>query len=114
MAALYSLDQRELRHYSAARMRMGSAWKTKYGMRRVRVDLPTLEEALFAAAGLTPDSNEQLQIAAELMHLSVDKVQAESQRVNRQTASTARSLRHRGHRNSVIVERRPLRRIASR
>ncbi len=49
---------------------MGSVWKTKYGMRRVRVDPPTLEEALYAAEGLTPDTNEQLQIAAQLMDLN--------------------------------------------
>ena len=60
---------------------MGSVWKTKYGMRRVRVDPPTLEEALYAAEGLMPDSSEQLQIAAELMHLPVETVRA--QRVTR-------------------------------
>ena len=97
-----------------ARVRMASTWKTKYGMRSVRVDPPTLEEALYAAEGMTPDIQEQVHIAAELMHLPVDKVQAEAQRVNRQPASTARSLHHRGHRSSVIVERRPSRRIASR
>ena len=72
---------------------MGSVWKTKYGMRRVRVDPPTLEEALYAAEGLTPDSSEQLQIAAQLMHLPVETVRAEAQRVTRPRDRTTRSLR---------------------
>ena len=72
---------------------MGPVWKTKYGMRRVRVDPPTLEEALYAAEGLTPDSSEQLQIAAELMHLPVDVVRAEAQRVTRRRAAPRRPCR---------------------
>ena len=34
---------------------MSEDWKTKYGTRRVRRDPPTLEEAIFAAAGITDD-----------------------------------------------------------
>ncbi len=90
---------------------MGSVWKTKYGMRRVRVDPPTLEEALYAAEGLTPDSSEQLQIAAELMHLPVDTVRA--QRVTRRRDRTTPSLPRR-HGGSVIVETKHSRRFASR
>ena len=92
---------------------MGSVWKTKYGMRRVRVDPPTLEEALYAAEGLTPHASEQLQIAAELMHLPVDTVRAEAQLVTRRRARTAPSLPRR-HSGSVIVETKHSRRFASR
>ena len=92
---------------------MGSWWKTKYGMRRVRVDPPTLEEALYAAEGLTPDSSEQLQIAAELMHLPVETVRAEAQRVTRRRARTTPSLPRR-HSVSLIVETKHSRRFASR
>ena len=53
------------------------AWKTKYGPRRVRVEAPTLGEAIFAAQGLTDDPAEQTEIAAALMGLPPDKVRAE-------------------------------------
>ena len=53
------------------------AWKTKYGPRRVRVEAPTLGEAIFAAQGLTDDPAEQTEIAAGLMGLPPDKVAAE-------------------------------------
>ena len=43
---------------------MSTTWKTKYGPRRVRNDPPTLEEAIFAARGLTEDVQEQVEIAA--------------------------------------------------
>ena len=81
--------------------------------RRVRVDPPTLEEALYAAEGLTPDSSEQLQIAAELMHLPVDAVWTEAQIVTRRRACTAPSMPHRQS-GSVIVESKHPRRFASR
>ena len=92
---------------------MGSVWKTKYGMRRVRVDPPTLEEALYAAEGLTPDSSEQLQIAAQLMHLPVETVRAEAQRVTRPRDRTTPSLPRR-YSGSLIVETKHSRRFASR
>ena len=43
---------------------MSARWMTKYGARRVRVELPTLEDALFAAEGLTDDVHQQIHIAA--------------------------------------------------
>ena len=75
---------------------MGSVWKTKYGMRRVRIDPPTLEEALYAAEGMTRKFQEQIHIAAELMHLPVDQVRAEGQRIIRQKARTMQSPHHGG------------------
>jgi hypothetical protein len=90
---------------------VGSTWKTKYGMRRVRIDPPTLEEALYAAEGMTRNFQEQVQIAAELMHLSVDQVQAEGQRIIRQKTRTIQPMHNSG---PVIVDRKPARRFASR
>jgi hypothetical protein len=90
---------------------MGSVWKTKYGMRRVRIDPPTLEEALYAAEGMTRNIQEQIHIAAELMHLPVDQVQAEGQRITRQKARTIQSPHHGG---PVIVDSKPARRFPSR
>ena len=38
---------------------MSQDWNTKYGTRRVRREPPTLEEAIFAAVGITDDHDEQ-------------------------------------------------------
>ena len=55
---------------------MSTTWNTKYGPRRVRHDPPTLEEAIFAARGLTDDVEQQIDIAAGLMEVSADEVRA--------------------------------------
>ena len=55
---------------------MSTIWKTKYGPRRVRHDPPTLDEAIFAARGLTDDVEEQVAIAAGLMELPLEDVRA--------------------------------------
>lgn len=54
----------------------GQTWKTKYGPRRVRQETPTLEEAIFAAQGLSDHIDEQTEIAATLMGLPRDQVRA--------------------------------------
>ena len=46
---------------------MSEDWNTKYGTRRVRRDPPTLDEAIFAAIGITDDQAAQAEIAASLM-----------------------------------------------
>jgi hypothetical protein len=53
---------------------MTEAWKTKYGPRRVRRDPPTLDEAIFAAQGLTDDPQAQVEIAASLMDVPLESV----------------------------------------
>jgi hypothetical protein len=53
---------------------MSTTWNTKYGPRRVRHDPPTLEEAIFAARGLTDDVDEQIAIAAGLMEVPPEEV----------------------------------------
>ena len=55
---------------------MSTTWNTKYGPRKVRHDPPTLEEAIFAARGLTDDLQQQAEIAAGLMELPLETVQA--------------------------------------
>ena len=54
---------------------MSEVWKTKYGSRRVRHDPPTLEEAIFAARGITDEIEGQAEIAASLL-MSVPTVKA--------------------------------------
>jgi hypothetical protein len=90
---------------------MGVTWQTKYGVRRVRVDLPTLEDAIFAAEGLTPDTQEQIRIAAELMQLPLEQARSEAERILKdRSARRPETVRTRQSHGRVIVERRPPRR----
>jgi hypothetical protein len=88
-------------------------WKTKFGLRRVRHDPPTLEEAIIAASGLTDDVSEQVEIAASLMGAPADEVRAamKASAMLQKHASTV-VLAHgtRGAR-AVVVERKPSRRL---
>jgi hypothetical protein len=86
-------------------------WKTKYGVRRVRHDPPTLEEAILAARGLTDDIDAQVEIAAGLIDRPREEVMAAARQVqrkdvNRTVAFTSRS----GFQRAVVVERKPSRR----
>jgi hypothetical protein len=94
---------------------MSEDWNTKYGPRRVRRDPPTLEEAIFAAAGITEDHNAQAEIAAALMGMPLDAVQAEVKKQSRVAARGGGVTRviagEQGAQRSVVVERRVVRRI---
>ena len=98
---------------------MGSAmsqdWNTKYGPRRVRRDPPTLEEAIFAAAGITDDLNEQAEIAASLMGMPLEAVTAEVKKTSRiQARSATRVIAgEQGAQRSVVVERRVIRKFGN-
>ena len=91
---------------------MAGAWKTKYGMRRVRRDEPTIQEAVFAAKGLTGNLQEQAEIAAALMSLPVEEVMPEviKARSVRQPVDTIAFTKREGTQRAVIVERKPARR----
>jgi predicted nucleic acid-binding protein len=54
---------------------MNATWKTKWGVRRVRHDVPTIEEALIAAENLATDQAQRVEIAASLMGVSVAEAQ---------------------------------------
>lgn len=56
---------------------MSEIWQTKFGLRRVRQDPPTLEEAIAAAQGLSDELEEQIEIAAGFMSMPIDAVRAE-------------------------------------
>src|SRR3954463_9707849 len=91
---------------------MNQSWNTKYGTRRVRRDPPTLEEAIFAAIGITDDQEAQAEIAASLMGLPVESVQAEVKKVGRVTRSSTRVITgEQGAQRSVVVERRGIRKF---
>jgi hypothetical protein len=95
---------------------MSTTWNTKYGPRRVRHDPPTLEEAIFAARGLTDDIEQQIDIAAGLMEASADDVRAALKKApppRKPTATVAFTSRG-GTERSVVVERKTPRRTLSR
>jgi hypothetical protein len=87
---------------------MSTTWKTKYGTRRVRVEPPTIEEALFAAEGLTPAPEQQIRIAAVLMQLPLEQVRAEAQRI---ITTRGRSFHGATRRSPVVMERKIPRQI---
>ncbi len=94
---------------------MSGVWKTKYGMRRVRHDPPTLEEAIFAARGLTDDLEGQVEIAASLMGLPPEEVRvAALKAAQRKDVKPATIVRAARSERAVVVERKAPRRIISR
>jgi hypothetical protein len=93
---------------------MSEDWNTKYGTRRVRRDPPTLDEAIFAAIGITDNQEAQAEIAAALMGLPVDAVLAEVKKQSRANArATTRVIAgEQGAQRSIVVERRVVRKFA--
>jgi hypothetical protein len=98
-------------HWEEQLFTMTEAWNTQYGPRRVRRDPPTLEEAIFAAEGLTDDPQAQAEIAASLMDVPVDQVKEAIKKARRSTLRPihVRSI-DRGAQRAVVVERRVSRR----
>ncbi|MBR0705921.1 MULTISPECIES: hypothetical protein [Bradyrhizobium] len=95
---------------------MSADWNTKYGTRRVRHDPPTLDEAIFAAVGITDDQEQQAEIAAALMGMPLDVVQAEVKkqaRTNSRITATRVIAGEQGAQRSVVVERRVVRRFST-
>jgi hypothetical protein len=98
---------------NTAKAEMSTTWKTKYGPRRVRHDPPTLEEAIFAARGLTDDLQEQIEFAAGLMEAPVEEVRAAIMKspAPRKPAATLAFTSRGGTERSVVVERKAPRRM---
>ena len=95
---------------------MSEDWNTKYGTRRVRRDPPTLDEAIFAAIGITDDEEQQAEIAAALMGMPYEAVLAEVKKQSRANArvSTTRVIAgEQGAQRAVVVERRAVRRFGN-
>lgn len=94
---------------------MSKVWNTEYGPRRVRKEPPSLDEAIFAASGLTDDPDEQAAIAASLMDVPLETVKVAMLK-NRQRKDVTRvSVTGRtGLAREVVVERRPARRSGAR
>ena len=81
---------------------------------RVRHEPPTVEEALAAAAALTTDPPQQAAIAAGLMGITVEEVQAHSARAaaTRRFALLARRATDGPMRRRPVVVERKVRRMA--
>lgn len=92
-----------------------TVWKTKYGPRRVRHDPPTLEEAIFAAQGMTDNMQQQVEIAASLMDLPLDEVKKAVLKTGavRRTINTVAFTEREGTVRSFVVERKKVRRPAA-
>lgn len=92
---------------------MTETWETKYGLRRVRHDPPTLEEAVIAAQGLSDELAEQIEIAAGFMALPIDVVRAEILKTAKPslTARVVVTPGREGAARTVVVERKPSRRV---
>jgi hypothetical protein len=97
----------------------GTAWKTKYGARRVRHEGPTLEEAIAAAQGLSDDRDEQIEIASSLIGLPQEEVRAAlltlppaRKELTRSVISTATSPGAAARPRVVVVETKRSRRVA--
>jgi hypothetical protein len=59
---------------------VSQTWKTKYGSRRVKQALPTIEEALTAAECLSDDFEQQIEIASSLLGIEAEEVRAVAKR----------------------------------
>jgi hypothetical protein len=94
---------------------MSEDWNTKYGPRRVRRDPPTLDEAIFAAVGITDDQEAQAEIAASLMGMPLETVLVEVKKVARSSArsSTRVIAGEQGSQRSIVVERRVVRKFGN-
>ena len=81
---------------------MGVTWKTKWGVRRVRRESPTIEEALIAAESLADDPVKRAEIAASLMGVPIEDVQALA--AKRAAKSRGRASLVAGRNRAVVVE----------
>ncbi len=81
---------------------MSATWKTKWGVRRVRRDNPTIEEALIAAESLAADPVQRAEIAASLMGVPVDDVKALAAKQAAKTRGRASLVT--GRTRAVVVE----------
>ena len=92
------------------------AWDTKFGLRRLRYEAPTLQEAITAAQGLSDELNEQAEIAASLIGMPHDQVRTELLKVASPRKGVIKSVAIAGPASTlstIVVERKPVRRVIS-
>ena len=81
---------------------MVATWKTKWGVRRVRRETPTIEEALIAAESLASDPGQRAEIAASLMGVPVEEVKVLAAKQAAKTRGRASLVA--GRTRAVVVE----------
>lgn len=90
---------------------MSETWKTKYGLRRVRRDPPTVDDAVLAAQGLTDDLEGQIEIVAALMSVPAEQARRAVLKMRRSDSRLTIPGRS-GVARAVVVERKSPRRAA--
>lgn len=80
---------------------------------RTRYEPPTLDEAVFAAQGMSDVISEQVEIVAMLMGVSQEEASRRVMQHSRPQRTIARTVlsRRTGTERTVVVERKPTRRI---
>ena len=87
-------------------------WETKYGLRRVRRDPPTLDDAVLAAQGLTEDLEGQIEIVASLMSVTPEEARRAVLKARRPDSLLTIAGRG-GVARAVVVERKSPRRVTA-
>jgi hypothetical protein len=91
---------------------MSEIWETKDGLRRVRRDPPTVDDAVLAAQGLTEDLEGQIEIVAALMSVSAEEARRAVLKMRRPDSRLTIPGRG-GLARAVVVERKSPRRVTS-
>jgi hypothetical protein len=90
---------------------LSEVWETKDGLRRVRRDPPTLDDAVLAAQGLTEDLDGQIEIVAALMSVPAEEARRAVLQMRRPDNLLTIPGRG-GVARAVVVERKSPRRMA--
>jgi hypothetical protein len=91
---------------------VSEVWETKDGLRRVRRDPPTVDDAVLAAQGLTEDLEGQIEIVAALMSVPPDEARRAVLKMRRPDSRLTISGRG-GLARAVVVERKSSRRVTA-
>ena len=89
---------------------MSEVWETKDGLRRVRRDPPTLDDAVLAAQGLAEDLEGQIEIVAALMSVTAEEARRAVLKMRRSDSRLTIPGRG-GAARAVVVERKSPRRV---
>ena len=91
---------------------MSEVWETKDGLRRVRRDPPTIEDAVLAAQGLTEELDGQVEIVVALMAVSTEEARQAVLQMRRPDNRLTIASRG-GLTRAVVVERKSPRRATN-
>jgi 2-phospho-L-lactate guanylyltransferase (CobY/MobA/RfbA family) len=89
---------------------MSDVWETKYGLRRVRRDPPTVDDAVLAAQGLAEDLEGQIEIVVALMSVPAEEARRAVLKMRRPDSRLTVPGRG-GATRAVLVERKSPRRV---